>query len=85
MEFFGLILIGTAAGCFAEKILAGKGFGVITDLITGVTGALIGGALFKKADVLTESSLIGSLIFAATGAIALLYIMRCVKKVKGLK
>lgn len=85
MELFGLILIGAAAGCFAEKILTGKGFGVITDLVSGVTGALIGGALFERADILTGSSLLGSLISAATGAIALLYVVRSVKKVKGLK
>jgi uncharacterized membrane protein YeaQ/YmgE (transglycosylase-associated protein family) len=80
MEFFGLILIGAAAGYFAEKFLTGKGFGVIADLIAGVTGALIGGALFE-ADILAGSSLIGSLIFATTGAIALLYTVRRVKKV----
>lgn len=81
MEFFGLILIGTAAGCFAERFLAGKGFGVIVDLIAGVTGALLGGVLFEKAHVLAESSLLGSLVFASTSAIALLYIVRKVKKV----
>ncbi len=81
MEFFGLILIGAAAGCFAEKFLAGKGFGVIADLIIGVAGALIGGTFFEKADTPTGSSLIGSLVFATAGAIALLYTVRRVKKV----
>lgn len=80
MELFGLILIGIAAGCFAGKFLTGKGFGVIADLIAGVTGALIGGALFEKADILAGGRLIGSLIFATTGAIALLYGVRRVKK-----
>jgi uncharacterized membrane protein YeaQ/YmgE (transglycosylase-associated protein family) len=81
MEMFGLILIGTAAGCFAEKFLTGKGFGVIADLIFGVIGALIGGAVFEKTGILTGSSLIGSLIFAATGAFVLLYGVRRVKRV----
>ncbi|MGD8836003.1 MAG: GlsB/YeaQ/YmgE family stress response membrane protein [Desulfobacteraceae bacterium] len=81
MEIFGLILIGTAAGCFAEKFLTGKGFGVIADLIFGVIGALIGGAVFEKTGILTGSSLIGSLIFAATGAFVLLYGVRRVKRV----
>jgi uncharacterized membrane protein YeaQ/YmgE (transglycosylase-associated protein family) len=81
MELFGLILIGTAAGCFAEKFLTGKGFGVITDLIAGVFGALIGGALFEKTGIPAGSSLLGSLIFAATGAFVLLYGMRKVKRV----
>ena len=81
MELFGLILIGTAAGCFAEKFLRGKGYGVIADLFIGVTGALIGGTLFKKTGILAGSDPIGSLIFATTGAIALLYGVRKVKRV----
>lgn len=81
MELFGLILIGTAAGCFAEKFLTGKGFGVIADLIAGVTGALIGGALFEKAGILAGSSLVGSMIFATMCAFALLYGVRKVKNV----
>ena len=81
MEFFGLILIGVAAGCFAEKFLTGKGFGVITDLIAGVTGALVGAALFEEADILAGSSLIGSMIFATIGAIALLFAVRRVKRI----
>ena len=81
MELFGLILIGMAAGCFAEKILAGKGFGFIADLIAGLMGALIGGAFFGKTDILAGSSLFGSLLFAAAGAFALLYGMRKFKRV----
>jgi uncharacterized membrane protein YeaQ/YmgE (transglycosylase-associated protein family) len=81
MELFGLILIGMAAGCFAEKILAGKGFGFIADLIAGLMGALIGGALFEKTGMLAGGSLLGSLLFAATGAFVFLYGMRKFKRV----
>jgi uncharacterized membrane protein YeaQ/YmgE (transglycosylase-associated protein family) len=81
MELFGLILVGTAAGCFAEKFLTGKGFGVIADLIFGVIGALIGGAVFEKTGILTGSSLIRSLIFASMGAFAILYGARKFKSV----
>ena len=80
MQLFGLILIGTAAGCFAERFLTGKGFGVIADLIVGVTGALVGGALFENAGIFSGGNLIGSLLFATTGAIASLYGVRRIKK-----
>jgi uncharacterized membrane protein YeaQ/YmgE (transglycosylase-associated protein family) len=79
MEFFGLMLIGVAAGVFAEKFLTGKGFGAIADIIVGVAGALIGAALFEEADILTGSNLLGSLIFATIGAIALLFAVRRVR------
>ena len=80
MEFFWLILIGVTAGWFAGQFMAGKGFGMIGDLVAGVGGALIGGALFAKTGIFAESSLIGSLIAAITGAIVFLYGVRMVKK-----
>ena len=72
MEFFWLILTGVTAGWFAGQFMTGKGFGVIGDLIAGVIGALIGVALFEKTGIFAGSGLIGTLIVATTGAIALL-------------
>jgi uncharacterized membrane protein YeaQ/YmgE (transglycosylase-associated protein family) len=60
--------------------MTGKGFGVIGDILVGVTGALIGGILFEKAGLFAGSSLIGSLIVATTGAIVFLYGVREFKK-----
>ena len=81
MEFFWMILIGMIAGWLAGQFMAGKGFGVIGDIIIGVIGALIGGILFEKAGLFTGSSLVGSLIVATTGAIVFLYGVRVFKKV----
>ena len=80
MEFFWMILIGLIAGWLAGQFMAGKGFGVIGDIITGMIGALIGGLLFQKAGLFAGSSLIGSLIVATTGAIVFLYGVRVFKK-----
>ena len=80
MEFFWMILIGMIAGWLAGQFMTGKGFGVIGDIIVGVTGALIGGLLFQKTGIMPGSGLIGSLIVATSGAIIFLYGLRMVKK-----
>ena len=81
MEFFWLILTGVTAGWLAGQFMTGKGFGLIGDLIAGVIGAMIGGALFEKTGTFAGSGLIGTLIVATTGAIVFLYGVRMVKKV----
>ena len=80
MEFFWMILIGMIAGWLAGQFMSGTGYGVIGDIIVGVIGALIGGLLFQKTDIMPGSGLIGSLIVATTGAIIFLYGLRMVKK-----
>lgn len=80
MEFFWMILIGMTAGWLAGQFMAGKGFGVVGDIIIGILGALIGGLLFEKTGIIAGNSLAGSLIVATTGAIIFLYGVRMFKR-----
>ena len=73
------LLIGLAAGWLAGKIMKGKGFGLIGDLIIGVVGSVIGGWVFGLLG-LSATGIIGSLITALVGAILLLYLIRLIKK-----
>ena len=83
MDLLGLILfllIGLVAGWLAGKIMKGRGFGPVGDIIIGVVGAVIGGWLFGLFGI-QAGGLIGALITATVGAIALLYIIRLIKRV----
>lgn len=73
------LLIGLAAGWLAGTIMKGSGFGLIGNLVVGVIGALLGGFIF---DVLRIQSygLIGSLVMSVVGAVALLALIRVIKK-----
>ncbi len=73
------LLIGLAAGWLAGTIMKGSGFGLIGNLVVGVIGALLGGFIF---DVLSIQSygLIGSLVMSVVGAVALLALIRVIKK-----
>jgi uncharacterized membrane protein YeaQ/YmgE (transglycosylase-associated protein family) len=82
MQGNGLIftlVIGALAGWLAGKIMKGKGFGVLGNIVVGVVGAVLGGFLFGLLGV-SAGGMIGSLVTATVGAIVLLWIVSLVKK-----
>jgi len=80
MDILLFLLIGLVAGWLAGKIMKGRGFGLVGNLIVGVIGALLGGFLFRILGMTTTSTL-GSLLTAIVGAIVLLFIVGQLKKV----
>ena len=81
-NLFCFISIGIVAGFLAGKLMRGKGFGIIINLLISVAGALLGGWLFgpESLDIDFGSELIGSLISAFVGASILLFVIGLVKK-----
>jgi len=75
MYYLWQIVIGILAGWLAGKIMRGRGFGVLLDLVIGVVGSLLGGLVFGLLG-LYSSGLIGSLVVATAGAVLLLYLVR---------
>lgn len=75
MSVLWFLLIGLAAGWLAGKLTKGGGFGLLGNLIVGVIGAVLGGFLFGLIG-LRSTSLLGSLITATAGAVALLFALR---------
>ena len=43
MYFIWYIIIGIVAGLIAGKIMKGGGFGVLVNLLVGITGGVLGG------------------------------------------
>jgi len=79
MNFILFLLIGLIAGWSAGKIMKGRGFGFLGNLLVGVIGALVGGLLFKILGM-TATGLIGSLVMAIAGSVVLLFIVGQLKK-----
>ena len=73
------LAIGVLAGFLAGRIMKGKGFGLLGDLIVGVIGAFIGVWLFGLLGIST-SGILGLLIAAIIGALILLYLIRLIKR-----
>ncbi len=75
-----VILLGIIAGWLAGKIVSGRGFGLLGDLVVGIVGSLVGSFLFGLFG-LGAYGLLGRLIVAVVGAIVLLWLIRLVKRV----
>ncbi|KPK06949.1 MAG: transglycosylase [Gemmatimonas sp. SG8_28] len=73
------LVIGIAAGWIAGKIMKGRGFGLVGNLVIGVIGALVGGFLFDVIG-LEAYGLLASLVMATTGAVVLLFLLGFVKR-----
>jgi uncharacterized membrane protein YeaQ/YmgE (transglycosylase-associated protein family) len=69
----GFLIIGVVIGFLAERIMGRRGDGRIIHLVTGVIGAFIGGFLFIFLS-LSFHGIIGPLIGATVGAVALLFL-----------
>jgi uncharacterized membrane protein YeaQ/YmgE (transglycosylase-associated protein family) len=75
-----VIVIGIVAGFLAGKIMRGKGFGILVDLIVGIVGSFIGSWVFGLLGIFPGYGLIGMLIVGLVGALILLFIIRLIKK-----
>ncbi len=51
LNWIGYLIIGLLAGAIAGRIVQGRGFGLIGNIIVGVIGALVGGFLFQLAGI----------------------------------
>jgi len=69
------IVIGILAGFLAGKIMRGRGFGILIDLLLGIVGSILGGFLFGILG-LYSTGLIGQLVVATVGAMLLLNLIR---------
>lgn len=73
------IVIGIVAGWLAEQIM-GRNHGLLTNLVVGVVGALIGGFLYNTLGGDAGGNWIVGIIVATLGAIILLFLLGLVKR-----
>ena len=78
VSLIGAIIIGIAAGWIAEQVM-GRKHGILTNLIVGVVGALLG-AFIANAMGIAFAGFWGSLLVSALGAILLLWIVSLVRR-----
>jgi uncharacterized membrane protein YeaQ/YmgE (transglycosylase-associated protein family) len=69
------IVIGILAGFLAGKIMRGKGYGVLIDLLLGLVGSVLGGLVFGAIG-LVAYGLVGRLVIATAGAVMLIWLVR---------
>jgi uncharacterized membrane protein YeaQ/YmgE (transglycosylase-associated protein family) len=69
------IVIGILAGWLAGRIMRGKGYGVLIDLLLGIVGSMLGGVVFGMLG-LVAYGLLGRIVIATAGAVMVIWIAR---------
>ncbi len=79
MSIVWFLIVGLIAGWLAGRVVRGRGFGLVGNLIIGVVGAFIGGFLFDLLGFAAQG-IIASVIVAFIGAIILILVLNMIKK-----
>jgi uncharacterized membrane protein YeaQ/YmgE (transglycosylase-associated protein family) len=77
------LLIGLIAGAVAGRLVRGRGYGCLVDIIVGVIGAFIGGLVVGVFVPGQSYEFIGSLVVATLGAVILLAFIRLLSPNRG--
>ena len=78
-SWFAWIVVGLIAGAIAARVVAGRGFGCIADIVVGVAGAIIGGFLLSSLFGMSGNvGFFGSIVVAFIGAATLLAVLKLV-------
>ena len=72
------LLVGVVAGWLAGKVVQGNGFGLIGDAAIGIVGAIVGDWLSHRLGIHFGAGIVGLVLTASIGAIALLILLRLV-------
>lgn len=70
----GAIVIGILAGWLAGKLMRGRGFGLLGDLVLGLVGGVVGGWLFGVLNIPGPNGTIGRIAIATVGAVILVFV-----------
>jgi uncharacterized membrane protein YeaQ/YmgE (transglycosylase-associated protein family) len=73
------VVIGLIAGWLAGKVMKGRGYGVLMDIVLGIVGGVIGRSVFGVIG-LASWNVIGSIIVSFVGALILIWLVRQLKK-----
>jgi uncharacterized membrane protein YeaQ/YmgE (transglycosylase-associated protein family) len=72
------LVIGGIAGFLAGKIMRGRGYGILMDIVLGIVGGWLGGFVFGLLG-LASFGLLGSLITSTIGAVLLIFLIRLIR------
>ena len=64
------LIVGLIAGWLTGKIMHGRGYGMLMDIVLGLVGGVIGGWIFSALGILVFG-LIGAIAMSTVGAVAL--------------
>ena len=80
MYILYIILVGLIAGWATGKIMKGSGYGVLTDILLGIAGAIIGSRLLGLLGIYSSGGIVPSILIAIVGAVFLVALVRMLRR-----
>ena len=77
----GILLMGLLSGWLASLLLFGRGHGLVGNVLVGLMGGVVGGFGFEALDLDLELGLVGMLVVAFAGSLALLSVVGVLRKI----
>jgi uncharacterized membrane protein YeaQ/YmgE (transglycosylase-associated protein family) len=76
-----LLLIGAVAGFLAGVIVKGYGYGLLGNIVVGIVGAVVAGAVLPRLGFFPGTDIVGQIIAATLGAVGLLVVIGVVRRI----
>ena len=80
MRLLWWIIVGLIAGWVTGKIMKGRGYGTLMDIVIGIAGAIIGGWIMSLLGFSSAGGLIYTILVAIGGAVVLTALARMFTK-----
>lgn len=74
------LLIGAVSGWLAGQLIRGFGFGLAGNIVLGIVGAFVAGAVLPRLGISFGSGLLGAILHATFGAALVLFLIRLIKR-----
>ena len=74
------LIIGAIAGWAAGMIMKEGSFGLVGDIVVGILGAVVAGALFPRLGIHIGAGIVGEIVAAVIGACILLFAARLIRR-----
>jgi uncharacterized membrane protein YeaQ/YmgE (transglycosylase-associated protein family) len=78
MHILWWVIVGLIAGWATGKIMRGRGFGPLMDIVIGIVGAVIGGWIMRALGGSGEGGMIYTILVAILGAVILTWLVRLI-------
>ena len=80
MYILYIILVGLITGWATGKIMKGSGYGVLTDILLGIAGAIIGSRLLGLLGIYSSGGIVPNILIAIVGAVFLVALVRMLRR-----
>ena len=78
MHFLWWIIVGLIAGWATGKIMRGRGYGTLMDIVIGIIGGVIGGWIMRSLGFQGQGGTLYTILVAIGGAIVLTWLVRLI-------